>query len=102
LQGQRVSAMNRIHLAAYKPTLIVWGALDPFIPVSHAVEASRRIPNSRLEIFERSSHFPQVEEPRRFAGVLTDFIMTTAPASGRHPQFQPRPAVTRESSRAPA
>lgn len=79
LQGQRVSAMNRIHLAAYKPTLILWGARDPFIPVSHAVEASRRIPNSRLEIFERSSHFPQAEEPQRFAKVLTDFIMTTAP-----------------------
>jgi pimeloyl-ACP methyl ester carboxylesterase len=53
---------------------------DPFIPVSHAVEASRRIPNSRLEIFERSSHSPQVEEPQRFVRVLTDFIMTTAPA----------------------
>ncbi|MGZ3387909.1 MAG: alpha/beta fold hydrolase [Isosphaeraceae bacterium] len=79
LQGQRVSAMNRIHLAAYKPTLILWGARDPFIPVSHAVEASRRIPTSRLEIFERSSHFPQAEEPQRFAKVLTDFIITTAP-----------------------
>ena len=47
--------------------------------MSHAVEASRRIPNSRLEIFERSSHFPQVEEPQRFVRVLTDFIVTTAP-----------------------
>ena len=80
LQGQRVSAMNRIHLAAYMPTLILWGARDPFIPVSHAVEASRRIPNSRLEIFERSGHFPQVEEPQRFARVLSDFIKTTSPA----------------------
>ncbi len=79
LQGQRVSAMNRIHLAAYKPTLILWGARDPFIPVSHALEASRRIPNSSVEIFERSSHFPQAEEPQRFAKVLTDFIMSTAP-----------------------
>jgi len=79
LRGQRVSAMNRVHLAAHKPTLIVWGARDPFIPVSHALEASRRIPNSRLEIFERSSHFPQAEEPQRFAKVLTDFIMSTAP-----------------------
>lgn len=102
LQGQRVSAMNRIHLAAYKPTLILWGARDPFIPVSHAVEASRLIPNSRLEIFERSSHFPQVEEPQRFASVLTDFIMTTVPAYGRRAQIQPQPAVSRKSSQAPA
>lgn len=102
LQGQRVSAMNRIHLAAYKPTLIMWGARDPFIPVSHAVEASRLIPGSRLEIFERSSHFPQVEEPQRFARVLTDFITTTAPAYGRRVQIQSSIAVSRKSSQAPA
>lgn len=82
LQGQRVSAMNRIHLAAHMPTLILWGARDPFIPVAHAVEASRRIPNSRIEIFERSGHFPMVEEPQRFARAVTDFIATTVPARG--------------------
>jgi pimeloyl-ACP methyl ester carboxylesterase len=80
LQGQRISAMNRIHLAALLPTLLIWGARDPFIPVSHAIEAHRRIPNGRLEIFERSSHFPQAEEPQRFTRVLTDFILTTTPA----------------------
>ncbi len=80
LQGQRISAMNRIHLAALLPTLLVWGARDPFIPVSHAIEAYGRIPNGRLEIFERSSHFPQAEEPQRFTRVLTDFILTTTPA----------------------
>ncbi len=80
LQGQRISAMNRIHLAANLPTLLVWGARDPFIPVSHAIEAHGRIPNARLEIFERSNHFPQAEEPQRFTRVLTDFIMTTPTA----------------------
>jgi pimeloyl-ACP methyl ester carboxylesterase len=82
LRGQRISAMNRIHLAAYVPTLIVWGARDPFIPVAHAVEASRRIPNGRIEIFERSGHFPMVEEPQRFAKVVTEFITTTVPPRG--------------------
>jgi pimeloyl-ACP methyl ester carboxylesterase len=81
LQGQRVSAMNRIHLAGYVPTLLIWGARDPFIPVAHAIEAHGRIENARLEIFERSSHFPQAEEPQRFARVVTDFITTTAPAT---------------------
>jgi pimeloyl-ACP methyl ester carboxylesterase len=79
MQGQRISAMNRLHLAAYLPTLIVWGARDPFIPMSHAYEAHDRIRNARLEIFERSSHFPQVEEPQRFADLLIDFITTTPP-----------------------
>jgi hypothetical protein len=79
-QGQRISAMNRIHLAAHLPTLLVWGAHDPFIPVSHAIEALGRIPNARLEIFERSGHFPQAEEPQRFTRLLTEFITTTTPA----------------------
>ena len=39
LHGQRVSATDRLYLTAELPTLIVWGALDPLIPVRHAHEA---------------------------------------------------------------
>ena len=42
--GQAVSALSRLYRAAQLPTLIVWGAQDPFLPVSHAVAAHRRFP----------------------------------------------------------
>jgi len=61
--GQAVSALRRLYRAAQLPTLIVWGAQDPFIPVQHGVEAHRAIPGSRLEIFEGVGHYPHCEDP---------------------------------------
>jgi pimeloyl-ACP methyl ester carboxylesterase len=80
LGGQSVSAADRLYLSAQIPTLIVWGARDPFIPVSHAVAAHDAIPGSRLEIFEDVGHYPHCEAPERFTDVLVDFITSTAPA----------------------
>jgi pimeloyl-ACP methyl ester carboxylesterase len=81
-----VSAADRLYLSAHIPTLIVWGARDPFIPVRHAITAHAAIPGSRLEIFEDVGHYPHCEAPERFVEVLVDFITTTAPAhvSERH------------------
>lgn len=75
--GQRVSGNDRLYLGEGRPTLIVWGALDTVIPVSHAYAAHTAIPGSRLEIFEQSGHFPHQDEPVRFARVLSDFLQTT-------------------------
>jgi pimeloyl-ACP methyl ester carboxylesterase len=77
--GQRVSAHDRLYLAAGLPTLILWGEKDRLIPVRHGREAHERIPGSRLEIFSGAGHFPWRDEPRRFAEVLLDFMKTTIP-----------------------
>ncbi|MCX5739293.1 MAG: alpha/beta fold hydrolase [Proteobacteria bacterium] len=78
--GQAVSALSRLHHAAHLPTLIVWGARDPFIPVSHAVAAHQAILGSRLKIFDGVGHYPHCEAPERFVAVLVDFIAKTEPA----------------------
>jgi pimeloyl-ACP methyl ester carboxylesterase len=59
------------------PTMIVWGGRDRLIPVRHARHPHRAIPNSRLEIFPKAGHFPHLDEPRRFAGLLVDFVGQT-------------------------
>jgi pimeloyl-ACP methyl ester carboxylesterase len=79
LGGQSVSAHDRLYLAELLPTLIVWGERDKIIPVSHAHDAHAAMPGSELVIFERSGHFPHVEEPQRFAEVLLDFLGRNAP-----------------------
>jgi pimeloyl-ACP methyl ester carboxylesterase len=86
--GQAVSALSRLSRIAELPTLIVWGAQDPFIPVSHAAAAHEAIPGSRLEIFEGVGHYPHCEAPERFVAVLVDFMASTKPArlSGRSAQ----------------
>jgi pimeloyl-ACP methyl ester carboxylesterase len=78
--GQRVNATDRLYLAQMIPALIVWGRRDPLIPVEHAAVAHRGMPGSRLEIFDRAGHFPQLEQPVRFARVIIDFIESTHPA----------------------
>jgi pimeloyl-ACP methyl ester carboxylesterase len=56
------------------PTLIVWGLSDRVIPVAAAISYHRRIPRSRLEIFERTGHVPQLERPVRFNALLDEFL----------------------------
>lgn len=84
--GQSVSAMDRLYLAAHMPTLIVWGDRDRIIPLSHAYQAHRAVPNSRLEVMDGVGHFPHVEDPVRFVEILVDFMRTTTP-SGATPEL---------------
>lgn len=79
-EGQRVSAADRFYLAEEVPVLIVWGARDPIIPVSHGEDAHRALPGSRLEVFDGVGHLPQVEQPSRFITVLEGFLAETEPA----------------------
>ena len=79
MHGQRVSATDRMYLAADVPTLIVWGDRDPIIPVDHGIKAHEMIPGSRFEVFEGAGHFPHCEQPERFVEVLVDFMDSTAP-----------------------
>jgi pimeloyl-ACP methyl ester carboxylesterase len=90
LRGQRLSAHDRLYLAAELPTLILWGEKDRLIPVGHAREAHGRIAGSRLEIFPGAGHFPWRDEPRRFAEVLLDFMTSTAPMPPDKERFRGR------------
>ncbi len=80
VEGQSVSATDRLELAADLPTLIVWGDGDRIIPVDHARRAHAAIPGSRLAVFPRVGHFPHREAPKRFATLVSDFVASTDPA----------------------
>jgi pimeloyl-ACP methyl ester carboxylesterase len=56
------------------PTLVVWGLNDQVVPVEAAIGYHRLIPESRLELFERTGHVPQMERPARFNALLDDFL----------------------------
>lgn len=72
--GQRVSATDRLYLAAHVPTLLVWGERDAIIPTAHARSAQELLPGSRLEVFPGAGHFPHCQHPDRFVEVLADFL----------------------------
>jgi pimeloyl-ACP methyl ester carboxylesterase len=79
--GQAVSAHDRLYLARHLPTLVVWGARDRMIPVSHATAAHASMPDSELAIFESSGHFPHTDEPERFSRTVNAFIERTRAAN---------------------
>jgi pimeloyl-ACP methyl ester carboxylesterase len=80
VQGQKVSASDRLYLLGEMPTLIAWGERDRTIPIEHGLEAERAIPNCRFETIPGAAHFPNLEEPEALAAILADFLATTAPA----------------------
>ncbi|MGI8594791.1 MAG: alpha/beta fold hydrolase [Solirubrobacteraceae bacterium] len=82
--GQRVSAMDRLYLAADIPTLVVWGERDPVIPAAHGEQAHEVVSGSRLEVFPGAGHFPHRHDPERFTDVLLEFIAETEPARLDH------------------
>jgi pimeloyl-ACP methyl ester carboxylesterase len=94
-RGQRVRATDRLYLAAQLPVLIIWGARDRIIPVSHGYRAHELVPGSRLEVFERSGHFPHLDEPERFVRTVHDWIASTEPGGADFEQFR---AAIREAS----
>jgi pimeloyl-ACP methyl ester carboxylesterase len=80
VQGQKVSARDRLYLLGEMPTLIVWGERDRTIPLEHGLEAQQSVPNCRFETLPRAAHFPNLEDPEGLAAVLDSFMATTSPA----------------------
>jgi len=78
--GQRVDASDRLYLASEMPTLLLWGERDPIIPVRHGHRAQERMPGSRLVTFADSGHFPQIDDPHRFAATVLEFLEETEPS----------------------
>jgi pimeloyl-ACP methyl ester carboxylesterase len=81
LRGQAVDARDRLYLTSLLPTLVVWGARDAIIPVSHGVAMHEAAPGSELEILEQAGHFPHLDEPGRFVRLLASFVDRTSPAA---------------------
>jgi proline iminopeptidase len=53
---------------------LIVGRHDPQTPVKISKAIHKRVPDSELEIFERSGHSPFLEEPERFTQVLSAFL----------------------------
>jgi pimeloyl-ACP methyl ester carboxylesterase len=79
VRGQRVSAVDRLYLLEWMPTLVVWGGRDHTIPLAHGRAATADIPGGRFVTLPRAAHFPHLEDPDGLAAALHDFIAATEP-----------------------
>jgi pimeloyl-ACP methyl ester carboxylesterase len=76
-RGQRIDARDRLYLARDLPLFVVWGRRDAIIPYEHGLALVEEVPGTRLEVFERSGHFPHLTEPARLARSLTRWLERT-------------------------
>jgi pyruvate dehydrogenase E2 component (dihydrolipoamide acetyltransferase) len=58
------------------PIKLVWGALDPVIPVETGRLLAEKLPNATLVVLPRTWHRPQAERPSEVARILADFVRT--------------------------
>ena len=56
------------------PLMVVWGAQDQIIPVSHAYSASKAAPNARLQVFDQCGHWPHMEKASAFNSLVSNFL----------------------------
>lgn len=56
------------------PTLIIWGSENAIAPLSQAHQGKRLIKNSKLCVFEKCGHVPQVEWPEKFNQLVLSFL----------------------------
>lgn len=56
------------------PTLVVWGAKDPIVPVSQAYTAAALIPNCQVKVFEGCGHSVYKQKVKEFSHLLTRFL----------------------------
>lgn len=72
-RGQTAAVKNQLH-ELVMPTLLVWGAKDAIIPVSHAYAAAELIPDCQLHIFEECGHTVHKQEGHEFSQLLIGFL----------------------------
>lgn len=56
------------------PTLVAAGRHDFLFPPEHQALLADRLPNARLELFERSGHNPQMEQADEVIAAVKDFM----------------------------
>ena len=61
--GQRVSALQKMAGLDPSRVLILWGELDPMIPVQHGLDAHAVLPGSRFVVVPGAAHHPHTHDP---------------------------------------
>lgn len=87
-KGQVVTMIDRSYLAENTPICVIWGDRDTVIPVAHAEAAATAIPGARVEVLSGAGHFPHVDRPEEFAGIVREFVAQTPPSKYNKRRWQ--------------
>ena len=74
LDGTETDALAPRLKDIVQPTAIVWGGLDPFLPVAVGRRLHAAIPHATLEVIPEARHFLPEEHPERVADVISNLL----------------------------
>jgi pimeloyl-ACP methyl ester carboxylesterase len=81
--GQKVSALDRLHIIAGIPVLVVWGTNDHVIPVEHAELVREALPRADVVLLDGIGHTPHLSQPA-FVGERLAAWIGSPPATEPH------------------
>ncbi|MDD5339148.1 MAG: alpha/beta hydrolase, partial [Dehalococcoidales bacterium] len=56
------------------PTYFIWKGLDPYVPISQAKRAVKKIPGSKLIVLKGYGHAPHQKNPKEFNRVFAEAL----------------------------
>lgn len=56
------------------PSLVIWGAQDPYTGVEFAERQKEAFPSARVHVLAESGHWPFIDDPATVARLLVDFL----------------------------
>lgn len=71
------SKMNFFQAQDYKfnnKTLLIWGEQDDVVSVKTAKKLNKHLINSKLVVIPKTKHMPNLEKPRLFNSIITEFL----------------------------
>jgi pimeloyl-ACP methyl ester carboxylesterase len=71
------------------PTLLVWGSSDDDTPLSAAREMERLIPDAGLVVLEGAGHYSYLDQPARFARIVSHFVAPPDASGGSASEGRP-------------
>jgi pimeloyl-ACP methyl ester carboxylesterase len=73
-----------------RPTLVIWGRHDPYLPVALAERQREAFPSARVEVLDGSGHWPFADDPQRTERLVLSFLSEVVGAASSPPAGWPR------------
>jgi pimeloyl-ACP methyl ester carboxylesterase len=68
------TAMIPVLRAMNWPSIVIWGADDPYIPARFAERNLETLPSATVHLMQGAGHWPFIDRPDEFAALLTPFL----------------------------
>ena len=70
----RSQALGKMLAPLNPPTLVVWGAADPYLPARYAEQQKETFAKAQVVLLPQSGHFPFADDPQGVAQAVVPFL----------------------------